>query len=169
MVVVVSRAWSRFCQSINHSHHCSPTHFFIVCPIFIFWFCCVQHNQWCGTKTVVCVFFFSHSFLDTCHLFVRFPFFVLVVGKYMCTYMCCCQAFLVRYHTILLVARCSVVSLSWQVSSIQRGWRLQPLAGCACVVVRTYRHDWLCVNQLITHTPHCRCFSITLCKAVYKG
>ena len=155
MAVVTLRVWQGLCQSINHSHHCSPTHFFIVCPIFIFWFCCVQHNQWCGTRTVGCVFFFSQFFGHLSPV-CAFSFFVLIVGKYMCAYMCwtscCCQTFLVRHHTSLLVARCSVVSLSWQASSIQIGWCLQPLAQCVCLDVRTHRHGWLCVSQLITHT-----------------
>ena len=150
MVVVILLAWSRLCQSIDHSHHCSFTRYFYCLLHFYFWLCCVQHNQWCSARTVVCVYFSSHSFLNTCHLLVRLSFYVLVVGKYMCTYMCwtscCCETFLVRHRTSLLVARCSVVSLSWQVSFIQRGWRLQPLAWCVCVVVRTHRHGWLCVS-----------------------
>ena len=111
------------------------THVSIVCPIYIFWLFCVQHNH-----------FFLTVFGHLSPVFAFSFFFVLVVGKYMCTYMCwtacCCRSFLVRHHTSLLVARCSVVSLSWQVKFIQRGWCLQPLARCVCVVVRTHTCCW---------------------------
>ena len=80
----------------------------------------VRHKNYSVCVLVSLVIFHSFWTLAT-HLCI-FPFFVLVVGKYMCTYMCrascCCQSFFGNCHASLLFARCIVVLLDWQVRSV---------------------------------------------------